>query len=146
MKTPNDEWLLLWQEILNYNLKKIWKINNLHGNDDITNELYLLIDAVFTTLKNIKNDRFYTPREIQTIYMMIKDTISYINDIIAFIPGIADEVYKIINKTFDNLILLGEEFTFYEVSGNLLQLKDYWFDTYNIKIKEDSADKKVNKK
>lgn len=129
-----------WNAIMKDNLYCVWQLDELNMRPNLTMELDSAIVAIFELLQKLRYDRFYNPTEIARIYLMIREDVMVINHVLMILDNkITHEVYEIILNIFEELTLLGEDFEMYELSSNIIKIRDYWFNTYNIKITNASA-------
>lgn len=131
-----------WQNVVKTNLIELYGYDEFVGYETMAHQLEISIGNIFESLRRLKRSKFYTIKEIENIFLMINDDIKDIHAIlIAMNNVITGKTYLLIFELFANLIELGETYTLYEVSGNLLNIKNWWLNHYNIKQKFNSANK-----
>lgn len=124
-----------WDDIVAINVVQLYSFEELEGYSELTSELDIHIGNIFDMLRRIKNNKFYSSKEVESIYLLIKQNVDVINEILIILNNrITTAVYELILNIFEELILLAEDYEMFEISGNLLAVRDYWFSIFNIKI------------
>jgi hypothetical protein len=125
-----------WENIWRMSLVDLYNFQDLEDLDDITNNFYATISNIFITLQRLKMNKVYNHKEIETIYVMIKDYLYYINDLLIQVnsKGLPALVYEVIFNIFEELVLLCEDNELFEACQNLLNIRDYWFSQFGVKI------------
>jgi len=124
-----------WKEIVDMNIVQVYQFNEFDNHREIAVELDQNMADIFDMLFRIKNNKFYNNKEIESIYLLIRPSIMTINEILMMLNNkITGPIYEIILNVFEELILLAEDYENYEVAGNLLEVRDYWFNCFNIRI------------
>lgn len=130
-----------WDDIISVNVIEVYNFEELSISQSLAGELHAHITGVFDLLKKIKSNKFYNNKEVESIYFLIKESVNIINEILIMLNNsITVPVYELILNVFEELVLLAEDYEMFEMSGNLLKIRDYWFDLFNILIKN------INKK
>lgn len=127
----NEEWF----DIVKSNIMMIRHFENFIDIPLASDEIYLTLENIFSLLRKISVKTFYTNKSIERIYLLVSPDIDNIHDILCFLTN--DELvltYSIIFNVFEDLIYLTEELEKYEIAGNLLKIRDYWFNERHIKI------------
>lgn len=128
-----------WKSLVDMNLSRISSLPMAQHNS-LPESIYFYTTNIFSILIKLKNQSFYTKKEIETIFLLTKRDITDLNDCLALI--IADDsnslvpllVYYIIADTFTDLIDLMECYESYEGAKNLLDYQTYWFNLMSVKI------------
>jgi len=133
------EFLDRWDELLILNLFDVYTLDDLTQIVGAQVKISQSIENIFNLLKNLKNKRFYSAKEIETIYLLAREDIVNINELLYNMCGVemVKIIYSIIVSIFDDLIDLSDAIDNYECSGNLLKFRDYWFNINKIKIKHE---------
>lgn len=124
-----------WFDIVKSNIMMIRHFENFIEIPLAADELYLTLENIFSLLRKISVKTFYTNKSVERIYLLASPDIDNIHEILCFLTN--DEVtlvYSVILNVFEDLIYLTEELEKYEIAGNLLKIRDYWFNERQIKI------------
>ena len=123
-----------WEDIILVNTIPIYSFVELEEYTGICDKLSQLIEDIFSTLKRL-NCKVYNSREIETIFMLIREDIATLNDILwKMFNTVTKPIYEVILNIFEELILLCEDMTYYELCANLLKIREFWFNKYKITI------------
>jgi len=123
-----------WEDIILINIMPLYSFDVLQEYTGICDKLSQLIENIFSTLKRLKC-KVYNNKEIETIFMLIREDIATLNDILWKMFHTATKpVYEVILNIFEELILLCEDLTYFEICANLLKIRDFWFNKYKITI------------
>lgn len=129
-----------WTDVVKTHIIDIYGFVELFGHEPIAHQLEISINNIFESLRRLKRTKFYTIKEIENIFLMINDDIKDIHAVLMAMNNlITAKTYALILELFNDLIELGEAYNNYEVSGNLLAIKNWWLNHYNIKQKQHSA-------
>lgn len=129
-----------WQNIVKTHLIEIYGYEEFIPYEPLAHQLEMSIANIFESLRRLKRTKFYTIKEIENIFLMINDDIKDIHAVLITMNNlITGKTYKLIFDVFASLIELGETYNLYEVSGNLLGIKNWWLQHYNIKYNFKSA-------
>jgi hypothetical protein len=131
-----------WDKILFLYLIQIKSIEELIEYPLDTTEIEILINSIFSTLKRLNAKYFLNEKEIETTFILIKEEISYLNDILMSMNIDAlVAVYELILAIFEALIVgaASPDIECYELSTNLQRIRDYWFSNSGIKIVNDGV-------
>ena len=124
-----------WFDIINSNLIVIKHYESFITIPLPSEEVYLMIENIFSLIRKAKNDRFYNNKDIERIYSLVYNDIETIHEILDVVDvGATVLIYSIILDIFDGLVKLTESEEMYESSANLLKFRDYWFGDKHIKI------------
>lgn len=124
-----EDFEMSWDMIVEDNIFEICAIDDIATNAIDEIEITNSFENVFKLLKRLKNNKFYNDKEIETIYLIAREDILNINDILNKIYDISVKIefYEIIETTFNDLIGLSDSISHYECSGNLLKFMNFWF-------------------
>lgn len=130
------KWENDWSDTVKVNILEVWEIDELSSTIGAPNKISILISNIFDFLKKLKNNKFYTKKQIEAIYLVVHDDIQYINEILTFMCSdeVIKIVYGVITNIFDELISIAKDYENYECSGNLLNFRNYWYSLNGIKI------------
>lgn len=124
-----------WFEIVNSNLIFIKHYELFINIPLASEEIYLMIENIFSLMRKVKNNKFYNNKDIERIYSLVYNDIEIIHEILDVVDTSATVlIYSIILDIFDGLVKLAESEEMFETSGNLLKFRDYWFSDKHIKI------------
>lgn len=125
-----------WFDIINSNTMMVKHFNEFSEIPLASEEIQFTLEVIFTFLRKISVKTFYTSKSVERIYLLISPDIDIIHEILIFLSQQETTlVYSVILNIFDDLIYLTENVERYEIAGNLLKIRDYWFNERQIKIK-----------
>ena len=119
----------------------VYAMDELEHDPETQVQLFTQIEIIFSQLKKLSRGRFFKQRELDVTWVMLRSDILILNDW-AGASGVLNNVYSVIVELFDELIKITEVKTDYECASNLLKFRDLWFNAFNIKIKNASAEQK----
>lgn len=139
-----SELLKQWSEIVRFNAIDVINFHELEDRPDIADKFYARILSIFDTLSKLKHNKFYRDKELETIYLLVKDLMYDINDLLILVnePGLPALIYEVIFNIFEELFLFCEDYELYEAAQNLLTFRDIWFGNFNVKIIKYSREQK----
>jgi len=124
-----------WFDIVKSNIMMVRHFTEFVDIPLAADEIYLSLENIFSLLRKISVKTFYTDKSIERIYLLVSPEIDIIQEILSFLSNIETTlVYSIILNLFNDLIYFTEELEKYEITGNLLNIRDYWFKERQIKI------------
>lgn len=137
------KWERDWDDIIKINIVDVFGVDELSAIIGAPNKISTSIINIFEFLKKLKNNKFYTKKELETIYLVVYEDIQYINDILYYMCSdeVVDTIYRVITNIFNELILIAKDLENYECSGNLLNFKNYWYSLNSIKINSNNEQK-----
>jgi len=130
-----------WDDIVGALAFDVYAMDELEHDTEIQVRLFTQIEIIFGQLKKLSRGRFFKQRELDVTWVMFRQDIFYLNDL-ANDGGVLRNVYSVIVELFDELIKIAERITDYECASNLLKFRDMWFNAFNIKLKNASAEQK----
>ena len=116
------------------NSMMIYSLEELESLPAICGDLYDTLNNIFEKLLKLKNNRFYNKKEVEAVFLLIHQEIKMINDTIIALSLNPQNIYEIILDCFEDLVHIYERREEFEAAGNLMSLRDFWFDRYKIEI------------
>ena len=125
-----------WMDAVRINLIDIVNFRELEEHEEISHRFFSNLLMTFETLSKLKHNKFYNRKELETIYLLIKDNLYNINDLLITVnePGLPALIYEVVFNIFEELFLLCEDYELFETAQNLLNFRDIWFSQFKVKI------------
>jgi hypothetical protein len=126
----------MFDKIIQHYLHQIYTLKELDGNDQTQDQLYYHLDYIFSFISKINSKRFFGVKETETTYMLIKEDVDFISDILLVESKVSltDDIYYIIFLIFDSLREHCEREELYETASNLIKVRNFWFREMKVKI------------
>lgn len=132
-----------WEHIVGFNLIDIVSFKELDEMPEIADRFYSTLLSIFKMLSRLKHNKFYNQKEMDTIFMLVKDDLYNINDLLIHVnePGLPALIYEVVFNIFEELFVFCEDYELYETCHNLLTFRDIWFNNFGVKIVRVNAKK-----
>jgi uncharacterized protein (UPF0147 family) len=132
-----------WEHTVGFNAIEIISFQQLMNDPHIADEFYTLILNIFKTLSRLKHGKFYTKKELDTVFYLVKEDIYSINDLLMVVndKALPSNIYEVVYNIFEELLILCEDQSLFETCQNLLNFRDIWFSHAKVKIIQPSAKK-----
>jgi hypothetical protein len=133
-----------WIHIVKLNALDIIDFDELRDLPAFVDRFYSNILSTFEHLARLKHQKVYNAKELQTVYLLVKDVLYDINDLLIQLndKGLPALIYEVVFNIFEELLLLSEDYELYETAQNLLNFRTLWFSNFGIKIMKVTREQK----
>lgn len=133
-----------WMHIVKLNSLDIIDFDELRDLPPFVDRFYSNLLSIFEHLARLKHQKVYNSKELQTVYLLVKDVLYDINDLLIQIndKGLPALIYEVVFNIFEELLLLSEDYELYETAANLMNFRTLWFSNFGIKIMKVTREQK----
>jgi len=128
-----------WNDIVATYAFDVYALDELETEPEIQVRLFTQLEIIFGQLKKMSRKRIFKQRELDVTWVMLRSDILYLNDL-SMEGGVLKQVYGVVVDIFNELIKMYEIETDYECAANLLNFRNLWLNSFNIKLKVSNAE------